>query len=106
MGLLIKGKWVDEWYDTKSTGGSFVRTDAQFRNWITPDGSPGQSGEGGFPAEAGPLPPLYFAGLSMGASHTDFSRAERLGRHDKHLRSQLLHGRPRLDLRSGSRCSA
>jgi putative glutathione S-transferase len=53
MGLLIKGKWVDEWYDTKSTGGSFVRTDAQFRNWITPDGSPGQSGEGGFAAEAG-----------------------------------------------------
>jgi glutathionyl-hydroquinone reductase len=53
MGLLIKGKWVDEWYDTKSTGGSFVRTNAQFRNWITPDGSPGQSGEGGFPAEAG-----------------------------------------------------
>ncbi len=53
MGLLVKGKWVDEWYDTKSTGGSFVRTDAQFRNWITGDGSPGPTGEGGFPAVAG-----------------------------------------------------
>lgn len=53
MGLLVKGKWVDEWYDTKSTDGSFVRTDAQFRNWITPDGSPGPSGEGGFSAKAG-----------------------------------------------------
>lgn len=53
MGLLVDGKWVDEWYDTKSTGGSFVRTSAQFRNWITADGSPGPSGEGGFPAEAG-----------------------------------------------------
>ena len=53
MGLLVKGKWVDEWYDTKSTGGKFVRTDAQFRNWVTADGSAGPSGEGGFPAEAG-----------------------------------------------------
>lgn len=53
MGLLVKGKWVDEWYDTKSTGGEFVRTDSQFRNWITSDGSPGPTGEGGFPAEPG-----------------------------------------------------
>lgn len=53
MGLLVKGKWVDEWYDTRSTGGRFIRTHAQFRNWITADGSPGPSGEGGFPAEAG-----------------------------------------------------
>ena len=53
MGLLIDGKWHDQWYDTDSTGGNFVRTDAQFRNWITPDGSPGPSGEGGFKAEPG-----------------------------------------------------
>src|SRR5690554_375665 len=53
MGLLIDGRWEDQWYDTSSTGGRFVRTDAQFRNWITPDGSAGPSGEGGFKAEAG-----------------------------------------------------
>lgn len=53
MGLLIDGKWHDQWYDTGSTGGRFVRSDAQFRNWITPDGEPGQSGTGGFKAEAG-----------------------------------------------------
>lgn len=53
MGLLVEGKWVDKWYDTKSTGGRFVRTTTSFRNWITADGSPGPSGEGGFPAEAG-----------------------------------------------------
>src|SRR5690625_3337373 len=53
MGLLVDGRWVDKWYDTSSTGGRFVRSDAQFRNWITPDGSPGPSGEGGFAAEAG-----------------------------------------------------
>jgi putative glutathione S-transferase len=53
MGLLVDGQWVDKWYDTKSTGGRFVRTVTRFRNWITADGSPGPSGEGGFPAEAG-----------------------------------------------------
>lgn len=53
MGLLIDGQWTDQWYDTKSTGGRFVRTEAQFRNWITPDGSPGPTGEGGFQAEPG-----------------------------------------------------
>ncbi|MDX3893164.1 glutathione S-transferase family protein [Pusillimonas sp.] len=51
MGLLIDGQWTDQWYDTKSTGGRFVRSEAQFRNWITPDGAPGPSGEGGFAAE-------------------------------------------------------
>jgi putative glutathione S-transferase len=53
MGLLIDGVWHDRWYDTKSTGGHFVRRGAQFRNWVTPDGAPGPSGEGGFEAEPG-----------------------------------------------------
>lgn len=52
MGLLVDGKWHDNWYDTSETGGRFVRKDSQFRNWITKDGRPGPSGEGGFPAEA------------------------------------------------------
>ncbi len=53
MGLLIDGHWVDQWYDTESTQGRFVRSESQFRNWITADGQPGPSGEGGFKAEAG-----------------------------------------------------
>lgn len=53
MGLLVDGKWHDTWYDTKSTGGAFKRSAAQFRNWLTPDGSAGLSGKGGFPAETG-----------------------------------------------------
>ena len=53
MGLLVDGKWTDKWYDTKSTGGAFKRQDAAFRSWVTSDGSPGPSGEGGFEAEAG-----------------------------------------------------
>jgi len=51
LGQLIDGVWSNEWYDTKSTGGRFERTKPMFRNWITPDGSPGPSGVGGFKAE-------------------------------------------------------
>jgi glutathionyl-hydroquinone reductase len=51
MGLLVDGVWRDELYDTKSTDGRFVRKDSTIRNWITPDGSPGPSGAGGFRAE-------------------------------------------------------
>ncbi len=53
MGILIDGIWHDQWYDTKSTGGRFVRQASQFRNWVTPDGSAGVSGKGGFKAEPG-----------------------------------------------------
>jgi glutathionyl-hydroquinone reductase len=53
MGLLVDGKWHDQWYDTKATKGEFIRKAAQFRNWVTRDGEPGPSGKGGFKAEAG-----------------------------------------------------
>lgn len=53
MGLLVDGVWHDTWYDTKKSGGKFVRKASQFRNWITADGSPGPTGEGGFKAEPG-----------------------------------------------------
>jgi len=53
MGLLQNGKWVDQWYDTKSSKGRFVRKDSHFRNWVTADGSPGVTGTGGFKAESG-----------------------------------------------------
>ena len=53
MGLLIDGAWHDEWYDTKTSNGAFIREDAQFRNWITPDGRAGPTGEAGFAAASG-----------------------------------------------------
>ena len=53
MGLLIDGEWHDRWYDTDKSGGRFKRDTSKFRNWITPDGAPGPSGEGGFPAASG-----------------------------------------------------
>ncbi|KPK11276.1 MAG: glutathionyl-hydroquinone reductase YqjG [Myxococcales bacterium SG8_38] len=52
MGKLIDGVWHDIWYDTKSTGGRFVRSTAKFRNWITADGKNAPSGKA-YPAEAG-----------------------------------------------------
>ena len=53
MGLLQNGKWVDQWYDTKSNGGHFVRKAPQFRSWVSADGAAGPSGDSGFKAEPG-----------------------------------------------------
>ena len=53
MGLLVDGVWQNQWYDTTSTGGRFVRKASQFRNWVTADGTPGPAGKGGFRAEPG-----------------------------------------------------
>ena len=47
MGYLLDGVWKDGWYDTKGTGGEFVRPQARFRSRVTADGA------GGFRAEAG-----------------------------------------------------
>lgn len=53
MGLLVDGQWHDKWYDTSKSGGRFVREDAQFRSWVTADGSAGPTGDAGFRAESG-----------------------------------------------------
>ncbi|WP_122760792.1 glutathione S-transferase family protein [Pseudomonas viridiflava] len=52
MGLLVDGRWQDQWYES-SKDGAFQRENAQRRNWVTRDGQDGPSGEGGFAAEAG-----------------------------------------------------
>lgn len=53
MGKLVDGVWRDIWYDTDATGGAFERSAQTFRDWITPDGSPGPDGQAAFPAEPG-----------------------------------------------------
>src|SRR5690554_3927050 len=53
MGLLQKGQWVDQWYDTKASGGEFRRQDSRFRSWVTADGAAGPTGSAGFKAEPG-----------------------------------------------------
>ncbi|TDV44563.1 putative glutathione S-transferase [Pseudomonas helmanticensis] len=52
MGLLVDGHWQDKWYES-SKDGAFQREQAKRRNWVTANGEPGPSGEGGFAAEAG-----------------------------------------------------
>ena len=44
---------VGQWYDTKRTSGRFQRSESQFRNWVTANGTPGLSGTGGFEAQSG-----------------------------------------------------
>lgn len=53
MGLLVDGVWHDEWYDTSSTGGRFVRSQSQFRDFVTPGGEPAEGRTRGFKAEPG-----------------------------------------------------
>ena len=53
MGLLQKGQWVDQWYDTDNSSGEFRRQESRFRHWLTPKGETGPNGELGFKAEQG-----------------------------------------------------
>jgi putative glutathione S-transferase len=52
-GVFVDGVWHTEWYNTAGSGGRFVPAEPVFRNWVTPDGSAGPSGRGGFAAERG-----------------------------------------------------
>ena len=47
MGQLVDGVWHDQWYDTRKTGGAFVRADSAFRRQVTADGSSGFKAEPG-----------------------------------------------------------
>ena len=69
--MLVNGKWTAGWHpiQSKDVKGGFVRQESQFRNWITGDGGPGPTGEGGFPAEAGRYH-LYVALTCPWASRT------------------------------------
>jgi len=53
MGLLVEGKWQDRWYDTSKSGGAFVRSQSQWRDWVTRDGAPVEGRQRGFKAEPG-----------------------------------------------------
>lgn len=53
--MLVEGKWNANWQPVQGTDerGGFVRQTSSFRSWVTPDGRPGPTGEGGFVAEPG-----------------------------------------------------
>ncbi|MDX1816914.1 MAG: glutathione S-transferase family protein [Marinobacter sp.] len=88
MGLLIDGKWHDQWYDTDKTGGKFEREAARFRNWVTADGSAGPAGEGGFKAESGRYH-LYVSMACPWAHRTLIFR--KLKGLEKHISVSVVH---------------
>lgn len=73
--MLVDGKWVKAWQPVQKADekGRFVRQISSFRNWITPDGSAGPTGEGGFAAEPGRYR-LYVALICPWASRTLIAR--------------------------------
>lgn len=73
--MLVNGKWTEDWQPVQATDakGGFVRQVSSFRNWVTPDGSPGPTGEGGYRAEAGRYH-LYVALICPWASRTLITR--------------------------------
>ncbi len=88
MGLLVDGQWQDKWYNTDKTGGKFEREAARFRNWVTADGSPGPSGEGGFKAESGRYH-LYVSMACPWAHRTLIFR--KLKGLEKHISVSVVH---------------
>ncbi len=74
--MLVDGVWTKDWDPVQKSDakGRFVRQVSSFRNWITPDGSAGPTGEGGFPAEPGRYR-LYVAYICPWASRTLMVRA-------------------------------
>ena len=74
--MLVNGVWAADWDPVQKADaqGRFVRQTSSFRNWITPDGTAGSTGEGGFKAEAGRYR-LYVAYICPWACRTLMARA-------------------------------
>jgi len=73
--MLINGKWDKDFHPVQASDeeGRFVRQSSQFRNWITPDGSAGPTGQAGFAAETDRYH-LYVALICPWASRTLMAR--------------------------------
>jgi len=73
--MLVNGHWNADWHPVQASDerGAFVRQTSSFRNWITPDGAAGPTGEAGFAAEPGRYH-LYAALICPWASRTLIAR--------------------------------
>ncbi|MHA1523241.1 MAG: glutathione S-transferase family protein, partial [Alphaproteobacteria bacterium] len=81
--MLVDGKWDADWHprQTQDNSGRFQRQVSSFRNWVTPDGAPGPTGEGGFAAQSGRYH-LYVALICPWAMRTmTVRRLKKLGPH-------------------------
>ncbi|GGC11064.1 glutathione-dependent reductase [Marinobacterium zhoushanense] len=69
--MLVNGIWTEKWQPVQAQDeqGRFVRQTSSFRNWITPDGAAGPTGQGGFKAERDRYH-LYVAYICPWASRT------------------------------------
>ena len=74
--MLVDGKWIENWQPVQSEDeqGRFIRQTSSFRHWVTPDGAPGPTGEGGFKAERDRYH-LYVAYICPWASRALMARA-------------------------------
>ena len=73
--MLVDGIWTKDWQPIQKEDktGRFLRQPSSVRNWVTSDGRFGQTGEGGFAAEAGRYN-LYVALICPWACRTLFVR--------------------------------
>ncbi|MBB4237171.1 glutathione S-transferase family protein [Rhizobium esperanzae] len=73
--MLVNGKWTEDWQpvQAKDEKGGFIRQTSSFRNWVTPDGAAGPTGEADFEASAGRYH-LYVAYICPWASRTLIGR--------------------------------
>lgn len=53
MGMMVDGNWRADVDKLVDTSGALQRPSSVFRNWVTADGRPGPTGDGGFRAESG-----------------------------------------------------
>jgi len=53
MGMLVEGTWKADVDKLVDASGALQRPSSVFRNWVTPDGRAGPTGDGGFRAEPG-----------------------------------------------------
>jgi len=92
--MLIEGKWTANWQPVQASDakGGFIRQISGFRNWVTPDGSAGPTGDAGFAAEAGRYH-LYVALICPWASRTLIAR--KLKRLEDAISISIVN--PRLD---------
>ena len=73
--MLVDGIWTKDWQpiQKEDKAGRFLRQPSSVRNWVTPDGRSGPTGESGFAAEAGRYH-LYVALICPWACRTLFVR--------------------------------
>ena len=77
MKTLINGRWTDRKDEKQSNDGSFKRKDTEFRNQITPDGSTGETGVGGFKAESGRYHLYVPLACSLGPPSLDIQKVKK-----------------------------